>query len=148
MNGCISDTLPVMDRLLSHLEEFKLKMHLRSYEKLNVAIDQAWEKLDYYYKLSDQSSVYTVALIMDPRIKMFYFIRQWSDHPEWIVAAKEKVEEYYRKYSIQYPGPTPEVPPLMLYLTAGCCSFCDFARDGFAVVETRTTSGSPPWGRK
>src|SRR5271155_3196192 len=137
MNGCISDTLPVMDRLLSHLEESKLDVPTVSNQKFQVAIEQAWEKLDHYYKLSDLSSVYTVTLALDPRVKMFYFIRQWSDlHPEWIVAAREKIETYYRKYSRQYSVRTPEVFPLMLFLTAGCCSSCDFIGDGFAVVET------------
>jgi|SRR5271154_838420 len=109
MNGCVSDTLPVMDRLLSHLEEFKLEM-TASDSRFLPAVEAAWEKLNHYYNLSDDTSVYTVALVLDPRVKLSYFHRQWSENPEWIVAAKLKVETYFVKYSSQYSRNSPDVP--------------------------------------
>jgi hypothetical protein len=109
MNGCISDTLPVMERLLSHLEEFKTEM-TASDSRFLPAVEAAWEKLAHYYKLSDQCPVYTIALVLDPRVKMSYFHRQWADNPEWIVATKTKVENAFHKYSAEYSVNTPGVP--------------------------------------
>jgi len=109
MNGCVSNTLPVMDRLLSHPEEFKLEM-TASDSRFLPAVEAAWEKLNHYYHLSDDTSVYTVALVLDPRVKLSYFHRQWSKKLEWILAVKLKVETYYGEYSLQYFMNSPNVP--------------------------------------
>lgn len=61
MNGCISDTIPVMDRLLSHLEELKTEMDASGSPLLG-AVEAAWEKLDKYYKMSDEVRIYNVYL--------------------------------------------------------------------------------------
>jgi hypothetical protein len=61
MNGCIADTIPVMDRLLSHLEELKSEM-VASGSPLLGAVESAWAKLDKYYQLTDEVPLYIVSL--------------------------------------------------------------------------------------
>ena len=113
MNGCIADTLPIMDRLLTHLEQTKLELSA-SASPLVPAVEAAWEKLDQYYRYTDQSSAYIVALILDPRVKLNYFHRQWSDNPMWITNAENRFEEMYERLAPKYASEEPEVWPSIL----------------------------------
>ena len=42
-----------------------------------VALEAAWKKLDKYYNLTDKSTVYVIATMLDPRMKYKYFERNW-----------------------------------------------------------------------
>ena len=97
MNGAIFDVLPAMDMLLNTLEDAKLaykaqKSHFAS------CINLAWTKLDEYYNLSDNSPIYVVAVMLDPRLKLQYIESRWSTHPEWIEIAQEKVRTMFNHY--------------------------------------------------
>lgn len=63
--------------LLDKLEKAKKKY---TKEKrtghLVTCIEHAWELMDEYYKLTDRSRAYVVAIVLDPRQKHQYFYRQ------------------------------------------------------------------------
>jgi hypothetical protein len=146
MNGSITDTLPVMDRLLSHLEEFKLEMEV-SNSGLSDAVEAAWAKLDEYYRRTDQTPVHIISLVVDPRIKLSYFHRQWSHNPDWIVGAKVKVEELFGQYSALYSIDIPEVALSMISLKLDSYSCFELCGDGFGHVEiwANANSSSRSW---
>ena len=97
MNGAIFNYLPAMDILLQGLEQVK-KMYTSTKSPFASCINLAWKKLDEYYKLSDKSPVYRIAVILDPRLKLQYFERKWRTHQDWIKLAREKFCEMYREY--------------------------------------------------
>ena len=62
--------------------------------QLATCVNLAWEKLDAYYKLTDSSTVYLVAAVLDPRLKMAYFEHVWGDRPEWLRMAYQHLERF------------------------------------------------------
>lgn len=80
-NGALADVLPGFDYLLDHLERSKAVLEGRGeFPSLRICVNLAWKKLDEYYKLTDDSAVYLVATILDPRLKMAYFEHAWADN--------------------------------------------------------------------
>ena len=91
-NGALSDVLPGFDLLLDHLERSKEMLMGVGDTHLATCVNLAWEKLDAYYKLTDSSTVYLVAAVLDPRLKMAYFEHVWGDRPEWLRMAYQHLE--------------------------------------------------------
>jgi hypothetical protein len=48
--------------------------------------NNAWNKLNKYYNLTETSITYVIAIVLDLRVKWVYFTRQW---PDWIDQAKK-----------------------------------------------------------
>ena len=92
-NGALADVLPGFDHLLDHLERSKAMLagKGREFASLRTCVNLAWKKLDEYYKLTDDSAVYLVASVLDPRLKMMYFEDAWADRPEWIRTARQRL---------------------------------------------------------
>ena len=59
-------------------------------------IEHAWELMDEYYKLTDQSRAYVVAIVLDPRQKYQYFYRQWDK--SFHQGMKDKMESMFREF--------------------------------------------------
>ena len=93
-NGALSDVLPGFDLLLDHLERSKEMLMGVGDTQLATCVNLAWEKLDAYYKLTDSSTVYLVAAVLDPRLKMAYFEHVWGDRPEWLRMAYQHLERF------------------------------------------------------
>ena len=72
-NGALCDVLPAFDHLLNHLERAKAELMGRGDSHLATCVNLAWRKLDEYYKYTDDSTVYLVATVLDPRLKFGYF---------------------------------------------------------------------------
>ena len=90
-HGSLLSVLPAMDCLLSHLEKAKEKSRPRD-TPFQCAIEKSWSTLDKYYTLTDSALVNIAAVVLDPRMKMDYFQRNWKE--EWLTAAKAKVESF------------------------------------------------------
>jgi len=74
-----------MDILLELLEKEKKKS--RPSEVLfQVALEAAWKKLDKYYKLTNKSMVYIIAIMLDLHMKYKYFERNWR--ADWLLEVK------------------------------------------------------------
>jgi hypothetical protein len=72
--------------------------YLSSQHHFNHNINAAWQKLDHYYQLSDNTPIYRAAVFLHPRCKWRWFERHWADHPLWIVAAREVIENLWSEY--------------------------------------------------
>ena len=63
---------------------------------IKVAVDAAVEKLKLYCSRAD-APVYAIATILDPRLKLDYYLRErWE--PEWFDWAKNGFETAFRAY--------------------------------------------------
>jgi len=95
-DGALFNVLPVSDILLSKLEVTKIAYQDNPH--LATCVNLAWQKLDEYYKKSDDSKVYLVASILDPPVKLRHFEKNWR--PSWLVVVKGKLEEYLKEFMI------------------------------------------------
>jgi hypothetical protein len=112
-HGALWETLPTIEFLLGfleskaveygvNLETFKqrtsaeilatMDITLPSHENLLVAIKNGWDKLEEYYRKMDDSPFYTASVVLNPVHKWRYFTKRWIEHPDWLTAAKAKVQ--------------------------------------------------------
>jgi len=96
-HGSITFSLVEYDMLLSILEKEKKKVW-PSESTYTSRLENAWMKLDKYYQRTDDTAAYRMAMILDPRIKMKYFERNWATKPEWVIEADQKMHEIYHEY--------------------------------------------------
>ena len=57
-----------------------------------------WQKLDYYYWLSNEILAYCTAIILYPSKKLYWFIKYWIFRPEWLKDVKEIFKELAYSY--------------------------------------------------
>lgn len=97
-----------MDRLTSTLR-FNTKTPYHS--AIAAAIRLARNKMNRYYSLTDYSSVYRIAMVLHPGLKLQYFRNQgWLN--EWISVAEGLVrDEYHDKYEREIAGVEPTAEP-------------------------------------
>ena len=76
---------------------------------IRTAINNAWEKLDKYYALTDETPVYLAALVLHPGQKWRYFEKRWVDHEDWVDDAKAKMLAFYQEHWENRP--TPDILP-------------------------------------
>ena len=98
-NGCLWQSLPAIDYLMTKLEALKTShMHLPN-THFKAAINFGWKKLDKYYQLSDNTPAYRAAIVIHPAKKMAWLEAKWRQHhPLWITAAKDAVYSLYDEY--------------------------------------------------
>jgi len=65
---------------------------------LAICIDHAWNLFRKYYKLTDESRAYVVAMALDPRQKYKYFYRHWPK--KYWAEMRAKVEGMYEEFRI------------------------------------------------
>ncbi|KAG1779316.1 hypothetical protein EV702DRAFT_966389 [Suillus placidus] len=93
----IAVVIPAMDKLDSHLNP-----HTRSpyHPAIKATMKLACKKINHYYLMTDLSSLYRIAMVLHPDLKLEYFWQQdWED--KWISHSKEIASEVYVK---QYEG--------------------------------------------
>jgi hypothetical protein len=80
-----------MDRLTNNLREATKKVF---HPAIVSAMGLARKKLDRYYSLTDSSTVYRIAMVLHPGMKLKYFRQQgWED--DWIEQAESLVRDEY-----------------------------------------------------
>ena len=114
-----------MDRITNQLN---LQTGKAYHPSLAAAMKLARKKMDRYYSLTDSSSIYQIAMILHPGMKLVYFRNQkWEE--EWIKEAESLVrDEYVTKYekSANEPNVTPSTSPNMKN-DGGFASFGDLS---------------------
>ncbi|CAB4424046.1 unnamed protein product [Rhizophagus irregularis] len=95
----LSSSIPVYNILLDHLEKLlddKNKEYC-TISEIRTAITKGYEKLKTYYAKTDESHVYPIATILDPRMKLKYYLQQeWEQ--EYIDAAIKVIKDTYNKH--------------------------------------------------
>ncbi|CAB5201343.1 unnamed protein product [Rhizophagus irregularis] len=95
----LSSSIPIYNVLLDHLEnllEKNIKDHYCPIPELRSAIKKEYKKLQIYYFKMDESIVYPIATILDPRIKLKYYKQQeWEE--EYINEAIKIIKKQYNE---------------------------------------------------
>jgi hypothetical protein len=92
----LTGTIPVYNLLIDTCED--LVDERTGNEMVHKAVDAAREKLRSYYAKAD-AAVYPIATIIDPRVKMEYYVREgWED--EWVREAKAAIERAFDSYNV------------------------------------------------
>jgi len=94
-NHALFNVLPAFDYILSHLETAKKRTDLSPH--ITMSINLAWIKMNDYYQKSDDSKVYLVAAVLDPRVKLAYF--KENRKKEWCRGLREKLDAYMREFT-------------------------------------------------
>jgi len=77
-------------------EKRKDKKEAEKQDQLAICIDHAWKLMTEYYKETDRSRAYVVAMVLDPRQKYEYFIRQWDEIHH--TGMREKMESMFAEF--------------------------------------------------
>lgn len=97
--GAVWEVLESMDFLNLKLEGLAASFRHEEANYFNVGIETGWQKLQRYYRLTDQSPIYRAAIVLHPGSKEFYFEEKWVEHNDWIKAMKKAVRGLYQKYA-------------------------------------------------
>jgi len=89
--------IPAMDKLDNHLNSHMKKPY---YPTIQAAMKLTCAKINQYYLMTDLSSVYCIAMVLHPGLKLEYFKQQdWEQ--DWV----DNVENLVRnEYVIHYEG--------------------------------------------
>ncbi|KAL6405385.1 restless-like transposase [Ilyonectria robusta] len=94
--GNIWDVVQGFEFLLDKLEGYKtMAKHFPDPEHFRININLGWEKLDKYYQLLSETSIYYAGLALHPAYRWKWFDRKWVGNPEWIRQAKRIVHDVW-----------------------------------------------------
>jgi hypothetical protein len=65
---------------------------------LHNSLQLAWEKLDKYYRYTDDSSAYIAAIALHPRFKWRWIQKKWFDRFDWQNTAEEALKTQWELY--------------------------------------------------
>ncbi|KFY19669.1 hypothetical protein V493_07869 [Pseudogymnoascus sp. VKM F-4281 (FW-2241)] len=93
--GTLGKVIMTMDFLLKLFEDIRQSQTKEYSEAIKDMCNNAWNKLNKYYNLTETSIAYVAAIVLDPRVKWVYFTRQW---PDWIDQAKKDMSVHWKAY--------------------------------------------------
>ena len=119
-----------IENLLLFYEKYSTKY--ASNLHLSVALDMGWSVLKDYYALTDETPVYTMAILLHPSMRMQYIKSRWED--TWWKAIKGKVKALWIEYSTIELDPGEKEPEI----EGNDDKFIDFARPSLTLLEHRS----------
>jgi hypothetical protein len=76
----VTEVYPAIAIILGKLEKLKVEyVESQAGATFWVAIEGAWSKANEYYSKLDDTSLYTAAVLLDPRLKFEYMKGQWGE---------------------------------------------------------------------
>jgi hAT family C-terminal dimerisation region len=111
--GALWEVLPTIEALLKDVKDSvnkysavvnpeyaeELKWDPVVQRHLHNACHLAWDKLDKYYKLTDDTPAYTASICLHPAFKRRWLRRKWQDNPKWIKTAETAIEKLWKPYT-------------------------------------------------
>jgi hypothetical protein len=78
--GSLGKVVTTMDFLLKLFEDITdSKTEIKYSDAIKSMANDAWNKLNKYYSMTEASEAYIASVVLDPRIKWVYFAKQWPD---------------------------------------------------------------------
>ena len=111
--GALWEVLPTIESLLKDIKIFVdryspvMNTSVLDYSKhwnpikdryLRNNLQLGWEKLDKYYRFTDDSSAYVAAIALHPRFKWRWIQRKWADRIDWQIAADQALRKQWELY--------------------------------------------------
>lgn len=94
--GSLGKVIMTMDFLLKLFEDItESKTEIKYSDAIISMANDAWNKLNKYYNMTEASEAYIASIVLDPRIKWVYFTKQW---PDWINQAKKDMLAFWKTY--------------------------------------------------
>lgn len=116
-NGSIWETLPAIEHLLEHVEALKAKQPRdKASEPQRNALNNTWKVLTKYYKLTDAvPTVYFIATLLNPTLRIQYFENHWSKDSVLKKAMDKHKKTVYTYWKNEYSTrpvitPPPQIP--------------------------------------
>lgn len=72
---------------------------------IGLGANDAWNKLNEYFQLTDRSHFYIAAIVLNPCLKWDYFEHHWQDKPLWLKKAKTKMQALWKSHCKQQQKP-------------------------------------------
>jgi hypothetical protein len=95
-HGTVWEVLPAMEVLINRLEKASTIYTHRKSKFINACINNALMKLQHYYRLLDDSLIYTASLVLNPAIKERHFNKKWVGSQEnWTLKTKEDIQAFW-----------------------------------------------------
>ncbi|ERF76287.1 hypothetical protein EPUS_04144 [Endocarpon pusillum Z07020] len=98
--GFLWECLPAIEWLLTTLETLKENKSVR--DRVGLSANNAWNKMNKYYEITDLSPYYVAAIVLNPAHKWRYFDIHWKRNKHWIPEAKRKMKALWSVYKIQH----------------------------------------------
>lgn len=108
--GALHNTLTSMEYLLTHLETRRMQPGTTHFM---ACLNLGWKKLIKYYRKTDLSPAYIMAVFLNPHFRQHWFEQHWSS--EFVIATMATIKEQYanaqRLYNIDAPVRSSISPP-------------------------------------
>ena len=98
--GFLWECLPMIEWLLLTLETLKEEKGIQ--DRIGLSANNAWNKMQKYYSVTDLSPYYVAAIVLNPAHKWRYFDIHWKSNRYWISEAKNKMRTLWSRYKIQH----------------------------------------------
>ena len=118
-HGSVWEALPIMEALLEYCEQHRFQETTGRRSKnikpthLEIADQNAWEKLTKYYKLTDEAhTIYAAATLLHPSHRKAYFMKHWIQNwrPEAMITTVKDI--WLKHYShLDSERSTTSLPP-------------------------------------
>jgi hAT family C-terminal dimerisation region len=130
-HGAVWEALPIMETLLSLIEKKQELLAKTQGNKaprpIQVAYQNAWEKLRKYYSMTDNNhGIYAAAILLHPTHRKHYFEKKWNttELAEWKEPLYQHVREiweaeykhHYGQEALPDPIEIDEIDPFDAYL--------------------------------
>jgi hAT family protein len=98
-HGAIWEALPAMEYLLEHLEQLKARTP-PSEPRLWECVNNAWQKMMKYYKLTDKShQLYAAATFLNPTQRRDFFDTNWTGELQpWVLVMLGNCREFWEQH--------------------------------------------------
>jgi hypothetical protein len=108
-HGAVWEVLPTLEALLSAMEDSQKRLIEvgQGTSPLAVAYQNAWEKLNKYYNITDDShSIYAAATLFNPACRKAYYDKQWTT-PDMKIWKDKMIATVRQVWEQDYRGSTP-----------------------------------------
>lgn len=114
-HGAVWEVLPIIEALLTMLESKfnSLRANGQQLSPLAIAYQNAWQKLQKYYSLTDSSlGIFAAAVLLHPTYRKHYFEEKWSTSgvEEWKPILYHRVQQIWQDEYQEADGGDPEAP--------------------------------------
>jgi len=89
------NVLPAIDFILGKFR--KGKKQFKDNPQLSKMFNSRWSKLDKYYQMTEDTSIYVAALVLNPWYKWAYINKNWAKK-KWIIRVKRMVQDLWELY--------------------------------------------------